>query len=83
MCVFVRGVGTEAAKGGGEGSACSSPVRLPAKGRKVQEESRWEIRERKNNSGGSTAFAVSPGNSAEQLQSHDHSLTFSGVAASA
>lgn len=26
MCVFVFGVGTEAGKGGGEGSACSSPL---------------------------------------------------------
>lgn len=38
---------------------------------------------KENNSGGSTAFTLSPGNSAEQLQSHYHPFTFSGVAASA
>lgn len=46
-------------------------------------ESRRETGERKNKSGGSPVFSISLGNSAEQLQSHYHSLTFSGVTASA
>lgn len=52
-------------------------------GMKVLKESRLEIRERKNNSGGSPVFPISLGNSAEQPQSHYHSLTFGGVAGSA
>lgn len=79
MCVFLFGVGTEAGKGGREGRACSSPLPVLAKGSKCRKKSGWKIRERKNISGGSAVFFISLWNSAEQLQSHYHSLTFSGV----
>lgn len=37
MCVFLFGVGTEAGKGGGEWSACSSPFPFQLKDQSVEE----------------------------------------------
>lgn len=63
VCVFVFGVGSEAGKGG-EGSACSSPLPLPAKESKCRRNLYRKKRERKNINGGSTVFFVSMGDSA-------------------